>query len=139
MLQNCEQQRTLPKEEVLAQNANLRSEVSFFLETTKGKDKIFTTLLTFLYFIILGYNAVPNAVESTGKCKLGYSLEKLFFWCFKPQLLSVSTVDFLLSTRHLFICEIIEIDLPGNILSDEFITRISDEAKKTHDTKTYRA
>ena len=23
------------------------------------------------------------SVESTGKCKLGYSLEKLFFWCFK--------------------------------------------------------
>lgn len=22
-------------------------------------------------------------VESTGKCKLGYSLEELFFWCFK--------------------------------------------------------
>jgi len=46
---------------------------------------------------------------------------------------------FFLYARHLFICEIIEFDLLGNILSDEFITRISDEAKKTHDTKTYRA
>ena len=31
-----------------------------------------------------------------------------------------------------------EIDLLGNILLDEFITRISDE-QKTHDTETYRA
>jgi len=53
--------------------------------------------------------------------------------------LSVSTVDILLYARHLFIYEIIEIDLLGNVLSGEFITRISDEAKKTHDTKTYRA
>ena len=37
---------------------------------------------------------------------------------------------FFLYARHLFICEIIEIDLLGNILSGEFITRISDEAKK---------
>ena len=37
---------------------------------------------------------------------------------------------FFLYARHLFICEIIEFDLLGNILSDEFITRISDEAKK---------
>ena len=51
----------------------------------------------------------------------------------------MSTADFFLYARHLFICEIIEIDLLGNMLSGEFITRISDEAKKTHDTKTYRA
>jgi len=42
----------------------------------------------------------------------------------------VSTVDILLYARHLFTYEIIEIDLLGNVLSGEFITRISDEAKK---------
>jgi len=44
--------------------------------------------------------------------------------------LSVSTVDILLYARHLFTYEIIEIDLLGNVLSGEFITRISDKAKK---------
>ena len=60
-------------------------------------------------------------VESTGKCKLGYSLEKLFFWCFKPQLLSGSTVDFLLYTCNLFIGKIIEVGVRWDILSDEFV------------------
>lgn len=78
-------------------------------------------------------------VESTGKCKLGYSLEKLFFWFFKLECIVWIYCCFFLYARHLFICEIIEIDLLGNILSGEFITRISDEAKKMHDTKTYRA
>ena len=62
-----------------------------------------------------------QAVESTGKCKLGYSFEELCFWCFKLKFLSGSTVDFLLYSRNLFICEIIEVGLFGNILSDEFI------------------
>mgnify|MGYP001790748018 FL=1 len=62
-----------------------------------------------------------QAVESTGKCKLGYSFEELCFWCFKLKFLSGSTVDFLLYSRNLFICEIIEVGLFGNILSDEFV------------------
>ena len=59
-----------------------------------------------------------QAVESTGKCKLGYSFEELCFWCFKLKFLSGSTVDFLLYSRNLFIYEIIEVGLFGNILCE---------------------
>ena len=38
--------------------------------------------------------------QPTG-AKLGYSFEELCFWYFKPQLLSRSTVDFLLYVRQL--------------------------------------
>ena len=74
-------------------------------------------------------NAVPNAVipfvELTIKCKI-----RPFFWkaqllVFKLQLLSGSTVDFLLYTRRLFVCEIIEVGLFRNILSDEFVFSIA--------------
>ena|GEM_PF-1257146 len=70
------------------------------------------------------------SVESTGKCKLGYSFEELCFWCFKLECNVCVYCCFFLYARHLFICEIIEIDLLGNMLSGEFITRISDEAPK---------
>lgn len=36
------------------QNANLRGKVSFFLETPKGKGKIFAMLLIFYLFCHLG-------------------------------------------------------------------------------------
>ena len=78
-------------------------------------------------------------VESTSKCKLGYSLEKLFFWCFKPQLLSVSTVDFFCMHDIFLSVRSSKLTYWGIYCLVSLSLESRMKPKKTHDTKTYRA